>query len=321
MGSDAFYPEERPVRRIEVEGFWIDRHPVTVAQFGRFVGETGYVTVAERPLDPADYPEADPADLVPGSLVFRKTRGPVDLGDVRSWWRYVPGAFWRAPEGPEQHRRGAPAPSRHPHRLRGCRHLRGLGGQGAAHRTRVGARGPRRPGGRHLRVGRRDRARRAAHGQHVAGGVPLAEPARRRLRGHVAGGDLPAQRLRAVRHDGQRVGVDRRPLGHATTASPASTPAVRRGCCPASTSRGASSRAARTCALRTTACASAPPRARARRSTPRRRTSAFAASCGRPVPPEAGRMPAPRSPSCPPTRCGRHAPLCGAGRGWEGWQP
>ena len=100
MGSDAFYPEERPVRRVEVDGFWIDRQPVTVAQFGRFVGETGYVTVAERPLDPADYPEADPADLVPGSLVFHKTPGPVDLGDVHSWWRYVPGAFWRQPEGP-----------------------------------------------------------------------------------------------------------------------------------------------------------------------------------------------------------------------------
>ena len=111
MGSDAFYPEERPVRRVEVEGFWIDRHPVTVAQFGRFVGETGYVTVAERPLDPADYPEADPADLVPGSLVFRKTRGPVDLGDVRSWWRYVPGAFWRQPEGPESTAAGR---QRHP---------------------------------------------------------------------------------------------------------------------------------------------------------------------------------------------------------------
>jgi sulfatase modifying factor 1 len=100
MGSNAFYPEERPVRPAEVEGFWIDRHPVTVAQFARFVGETGYVTVAERPLDPADYPDADPAALVPGSLVFHKTPGPVDLGDVRTWWRYVPGAFWRAPEGP-----------------------------------------------------------------------------------------------------------------------------------------------------------------------------------------------------------------------------
>jgi len=61
MGSADFYPEERPVRPVAVDGFWIDRHPVTVAQFGRFVGETGYVTVAERPLDPADYPGADPA--------------------------------------------------------------------------------------------------------------------------------------------------------------------------------------------------------------------------------------------------------------------
>ena len=105
----------------------------------------------------------------------------------RSWWRYVPGAFWRAARGPGEHRRGAPAPPRDPHRLRGRRRLRRLGGQGAAHGGRVGARGARRPRGRDLRVGRRDRARRAADGQHVAGGVPLAEPARRRLRGHLAG--------------------------------------------------------------------------------------------------------------------------------------
>jgi formylglycine-generating enzyme required for sulfatase activity len=110
MGSEQFYPEERPVRSVEVEGFWIDRQPVTVAQFGRFVGETGYTTVAERPLDPADYPDADPAALVPGSLVFHKTRGPVDLDDVRAWWRYVPGAFWRQPEGP-----GTTAAGRHRH--------------------------------------------------------------------------------------------------------------------------------------------------------------------------------------------------------------
>jgi formylglycine-generating enzyme required for sulfatase activity len=67
--------------------------------------------VAERPLDPADYPGADEADLVPGSLVFRKARGPVDLGDVRAWWRYVPGASWRAPEGPESTAAGR---QRHP---------------------------------------------------------------------------------------------------------------------------------------------------------------------------------------------------------------
>ena len=66
MGSEAFYPEERPVRRVEVDGFWIDQHPVSAAEFRRFVRETGYVTVAERPLDPDDYPDADPELLVPG---------------------------------------------------------------------------------------------------------------------------------------------------------------------------------------------------------------------------------------------------------------
>jgi sulfatase modifying factor 1 len=100
MGCEDFYPEERPVRRAEVGGFWIDEHPVTVAEFRRFVKATGYVTVAERPLDPADYPDVDPGRLVPGSLVFRRTRGPVDLRDFGHWWAYVPGASWRRPEGP-----------------------------------------------------------------------------------------------------------------------------------------------------------------------------------------------------------------------------
>jgi sulfatase modifying factor 1 len=100
MGSNDFYPEEAPVRHVGVEGFWIDERPVTVAQFRRFVKATGYVTVAERPLDPEDYPEADPGALVPGSLVFRPSRGPVDLRDVRNWWSYVPGTTWERPEGP-----------------------------------------------------------------------------------------------------------------------------------------------------------------------------------------------------------------------------
>ena len=95
MGSSDFYPEEQPVRRVAVDGFWMDRYPVTVADFRRFVKATGYVTVAERPLDPADYPGADPAALVPGSLVFRKPPGPVDLRDVSNWWFYEPGVTWR----------------------------------------------------------------------------------------------------------------------------------------------------------------------------------------------------------------------------------
>src|SRR5688572_83695 len=73
MGSNDFYPEEAPAHTVKVDGFWMDEHPVTVSEFRRFVRETGYVTVAERPLDPNDYPGADPELLVPGSLVFRKT--------------------------------------------------------------------------------------------------------------------------------------------------------------------------------------------------------------------------------------------------------
>jgi formylglycine-generating enzyme len=79
MGSDAHSPEEGPVRSIAVEGFWIDRFQVTNGEFGRFVAETGYVTMDERPLDPADFPGAPPENLVPGSLVFTMTPGPVDL--------------------------------------------------------------------------------------------------------------------------------------------------------------------------------------------------------------------------------------------------
>ena len=100
MGSDAFYPEEAPVHEVAVGGFWIDAELVTVDAFRRFVQDTGYVTVAERPLDPADYPGTDPAALVPGSLVFRATSGPVDTSDFRNWWAYVPGASWSSPEGP-----------------------------------------------------------------------------------------------------------------------------------------------------------------------------------------------------------------------------
>src|SRR3954451_3277898 len=100
MGAEDFYPEERPVHRVALDSFWIDTAPVTVAKFRRFVKATGYVTVAERPLDAADYPGADPDLLVPGSLVFSPTRGPVDLRDVSNWWRYVPGARWDRPEGP-----------------------------------------------------------------------------------------------------------------------------------------------------------------------------------------------------------------------------
>lgn len=101
MGSDAFYPEEGPVHETHVGPFWIDRYAVTNRQFAEFVAATGYVTTAERPLDPATFPGADLSSTAPGSLVFTPTAGPVDLRDWRQWWRWVPGATWRHPRGPE----------------------------------------------------------------------------------------------------------------------------------------------------------------------------------------------------------------------------
>jgi formylglycine-generating enzyme required for sulfatase activity len=100
MGSEDWYPEERPAHPVSVDGYWMDDHPVTVAEFRRFVKATDYVTFAERPLVPEDYPDADPSLLHPGSLVFQRTRGPVNLDDYRNWWAYVPGASWRHPNGP-----------------------------------------------------------------------------------------------------------------------------------------------------------------------------------------------------------------------------
>jgi formylglycine-generating enzyme required for sulfatase activity len=100
MGSTSFYPEEAPVHTATVSAFAIERHPVTNAQFAAFIEETGYATVAERPLDPALYPGVSEADLQPGTLVFRPTDGPVDLRDWRQWWDWVPGAYWRRPFGP-----------------------------------------------------------------------------------------------------------------------------------------------------------------------------------------------------------------------------
>jgi formylglycine-generating enzyme required for sulfatase activity len=111
MGSEDFYPEERPVHSVSVEGFWMDEAPVTAGEFRRFVRETRYVTVAERPPDPRVYPDADPDLLVPGSLVFGKTAGPVPLDDVRNWWAYMPGAYWKRPGGPGTSNNGR---DRHP---------------------------------------------------------------------------------------------------------------------------------------------------------------------------------------------------------------
>jgi formylglycine-generating enzyme required for sulfatase activity len=99
MGSDDHYPEEAPVHPVHVDGFWIDRTPVTNREFRRFVEATGYVTFAEKAPLAKDYPGARPEMLKAGSLVFTPPGHPVDLMRFENWWRFTFGADWRHPYG------------------------------------------------------------------------------------------------------------------------------------------------------------------------------------------------------------------------------
>lgn len=99
MGSDRHYPEERPVHRVAIDGFWIDRFPVTNERFARFVEATGHRTFAETPPEAKDYPGALRDMLYAGSMVFVQPSGPVDLKNLANWWHYVRGADWRHPYG------------------------------------------------------------------------------------------------------------------------------------------------------------------------------------------------------------------------------
>ncbi len=98
MGSDEF-PDSRPLHQVVVNDFWIDEHEVTIGQFAEFVKATGYKTIAERPLNAADYPGVPADKLVPGSAVFTPTSQPVSLQNPLAWWSYEPGASWQKPEG------------------------------------------------------------------------------------------------------------------------------------------------------------------------------------------------------------------------------
>jgi len=101
MGSNDHYPEEAPVHRVSVEGFWIDRTPVTNRQFKDFVKATGHVTTAQIPPNPADYPGALPNMLYSGSLVFAQPQHVADPRDWSRWWSFLKGANWRHPYGPK----------------------------------------------------------------------------------------------------------------------------------------------------------------------------------------------------------------------------
>jgi sulfatase modifying factor 1 len=101
MGSDQHYPEEAPVHRVSLNGFWIDRTPVTNRQFKDFVRATGHRTFAEIAPDPKNYPGALPHMLYAGSLVFTPLSHPIDLKNLDEWWTYAKGADWRHPYGPK----------------------------------------------------------------------------------------------------------------------------------------------------------------------------------------------------------------------------
>ena len=105
MGNDRM-EDARPAHEVVVSGFWMDKNDVTNEEFARFVKATGYVTVAERPLDPKKFPDVAVADLVPGSVVFSPPSASVPLDDPLRWWKFVKGANWRHPEGPQSSIRG-----------------------------------------------------------------------------------------------------------------------------------------------------------------------------------------------------------------------
>ena len=209
MGSDDHYPEEAPAHEVSVGGFWIDATPVTNLQFGRFVKATGHVTLAERAPAGADYPGAKPELLVPGSVVFRQPRQRVDLRNHLNWWDWVPGADWRHPEGPGSTLQGRerhpvvhvafedarPTP---PGRARRCRpRPSGSSPPGAgseAGRSTPGATSWRPAASRWPTPGRG-----SSPGRHLRPG---------RVRAHLPGRAVPAQRLRPLRPDRQRLGVD-----------------------------------------------------------------------------------------------------------------
>ena len=210
MGSDKHYPEEAPAHRVTVDGFWMDRHPVTNRQFKEFVKATKHVTVAEITPDPKDYPGALPHMIYAGSLMFSPPAHPVSLRDFSQWWTFAKGANWRHPYGPGSNIRGL---DDHP-----VVHV--AFNDVLAYATWAGkdlpteaewefaARGGLE--GAEFAWGDEFTPGRPSHGQYLAGRIPPSERQCRWFRAHVAGHRIPAEWVRPPRHDRQRLGMDGR---------------------------------------------------------------------------------------------------------------
>ena len=309
MGSEDFYPEEKPVHTVGVDGFWMDEHPVTVAEFRRFVKATDHVTVAEIAPDARGLPGRGSRAAGAGLARLHPSEPSRQPGGLPGLVVLDAVGAVAASRGAGQHlARPRPAP-RHARGVRRRAGVRRLGRQGAADRARVGVRGPRRSRRRRVRLGRRVRPTGADDGQHLAGRLPRAERPARRVRAHLPGRQVPAERLRPGRHDRERLGVDvpglhheprraRRGGGAASAASRARgdvlrSPARARAASPRRPRRPRrcrprSSRAGPTCARRTTACATGRPPASVRPWTPRPATWASAAIVRRPDAPAPG---------------------------------
>ena len=218
-----------------VDDFSIDATTVTNAEFASFVDATGYVTVAERDLDPADYPDAPPENLQPGSMVFTPDPRPGRPAPPQPVVAVEAGRLLAAPATA----RKSSIDKRLDHPVVHVAHedalaYADLDRRGAADRGRVGVRRAGRARRRGVHLGRRGTARRQDHGQHVGrAGLPLAQHGRERLPAHGPGRQLPAQRLRPLRHGRQRLGVDRRLVDREpprrTSTSPAACPTNPRG--------------------------------------------------------------------------------------------
>jgi hypothetical protein len=203
-------PDALPAHRVSVDGFWMDRTPVTNADFERFVNTTGYVTVAERQPDPKDFPGVPRDKLVPGSAVFHATSHPVPLDNPLQWWRYTARASWRHPEGPGS---GIQDRSDHP-----VVHI--AFEDALAYALWAGKRLPTEAefefaarGGldrKSLCMGQRTDPRRQGRRQYMAGTVPGERSRRGRLRRHVASNGVSTKRVRTLRHGWQRLAVVRR---------------------------------------------------------------------------------------------------------------